>query len=107
MHRHIDEIADFLGIDREELLKQIGEYETLADLAEANGVSASDLIEYLQAESDQRVDELVDSGRITEDRAKVIKETRDAKINDFVMNGPIPGRGEGMPMGQMHGADSL
>lgn len=107
MHRHIDEIAQFLGLDREELIKEIGEYETLADLAEANGVTAEDLIEFLQNESDQRVDELADSGRITDERAESIKDIRNEKIEEFVYSGPIMRPSEGKPMGPMHGADTL
>lgn len=63
------EILDLLGIDAETLRDELRGGATLAEVAEANGVSSDELIDALVARATERLDEAVANGRIDEDEA--------------------------------------
>lgn len=63
-----DVVADTIGIDMEALREALGEGQTIAEVAEANGVSGQTVIDALVAALDARLDGAVENGRITEEQ---------------------------------------
>jgi len=76
--------ADIIGIDTAELREALADGATLAEVAEDNGVDVETLVDGLVAALNEKVDELMADGRITEDRAAEIKESAPERIENFV-----------------------
>lgn len=69
-HRHHrGEILESLGIDAEAVRAGIEADQTLAEIAEANGVSEDELIGAIEADVEAHVAEAVENGRITQEQA--------------------------------------
>ena len=85
-------VAELLGIDVAELRSSLRDGQSIADLAEANGVDVQTVIDALVAEAESHLDLAVDNGRLTEDEAadKLVDVTE--RITDRV-NGERPTRG--------------
>lgn len=66
---HGEELAEFLGLSLEELQASRAEGQTLAELAEAQGVSEDDLVTFIMDGVQERMDEAVADGRIEADDA--------------------------------------
>lgn len=90
-------IAAELGISVDELHDAIQDGQTLAEVAEANGVDASDLVELMQDALDDRLAEAVANGDIDQERADEISANAGDRIEDRVNNG---GGRRGGPRGQ-------
>jgi hypothetical protein len=86
-------VADFLGLDGPEMREALGEYETIAEIAEANGSSADAVIDHLLALSEERLELAVENGRITEDEKAEILAEAEERITDRV-NNPLPEPGD-------------
>ncbi len=101
-------IAEFLGMEGDEFRQALQEYDTLADLAAASGSSGSELIAFMVGQAEERLDQAVADGKITQDEAdEKLAEVTD-KITEMV-NSELPedaGRrrpghgGQGGPGGQ-------
>jgi hypothetical protein len=71
----VREAADFLGMTGQELVEALRDGATLADLADAHGLAAEALIDHLVGVAEERLDEAVADGRITEDqKAEMLAE---------------------------------
>lgn len=100
--RGLGDVADFLGMEPEDFRAALQEYDTLADLAAANGSSGQELIEYLVSQAEDRIAEAVENGRIDQadadeklaDLEERITEMVNADIPEF-QGRPGPGRGFG------------
>ena len=86
---HFGAIADFLGMEREEFREALQEYDTLADLAEANGSSGEELVEFLVSQAEERLAQAVENGRITQDEADEKLADIEERITEKV-NSEIP-----------------
>jgi len=96
------EVAEFIGITPEELRDAVVGGQSVAQVAEANGVSAADLAAYLLDELTTRVNEAVADGKIDQARADEILANAPAKIDEKINRvGPLEGRG-GPPEGAGH-----
>ncbi len=103
--RVIHQVADFLGLTVEEMRAAIQEYDTLADIAAANGSSADELVAHLVAAFEEHLALAVENGRITQERADELLAGAVEHLTEIV-NGEIPqppadrpgsrGRGGGM-----------
>lgn len=62
-------LTDLLGIDAAELREQLRSGSTLAEVAAANGVETSVLIDALVAQAEERMDAAVEAERITAEEA--------------------------------------
>jgi hypothetical protein len=62
-------VTDLLGIDASELQEQLRSGSTLAEVAAANGVEASALIDTLVAQAEERINGAVEAERITAEEA--------------------------------------
>jgi len=94
-------MAEFLGMEGDEFREALQEYDTLAELAAANGSSGSELIDFLVGHASERLDQAVADGKI--DQAEADEKLAEAteKITELVNSeipenpGPRGGRGHG------------
>ena len=82
-----EELAELVGTDREGLKAALLEGQTLAQIAEANGVEVQTVIDALIAQVNERIDAWVENGKLTEEEAETRKSDAAAKIEDRVNNG--------------------
>lgn len=93
--------ADYLGLTETELLEQLGEGKSLAQVAEAEGKSIEGLKQAILDAAKSALDEAVASGRLPQELADSLYERLQSSIDDLV-NGAFPGlRGDvfGWPFG--------
>jgi len=82
-------LADFLGVDEADLMRDLAEGESLASVAEAHGKSRDELKSFLQSETEARIDDAVESGLLPEDRADALKSKLNDRLDD-VIDGRLP-----------------
>jgi len=86
-------IAEFLGMEPEEFREALQEYDTLADVAAANGSSGAELIDYMVERAEERLAQAVEADKLTQEEA----DEKLAEIEDKVtekVNSEIPEPGE-------------
>jgi hypothetical protein len=83
----LSDAADAIGVDEDELLDALREGETIADLAEENGVDAQTVIDALVASVRERLDEAVADGDIEQDAADERLADATERITEFVNEG--------------------
>ena len=99
-HRHhgfgmaLDAAAGAIGIETEELRSALMDGQTLAEVAEANGVEREAVVDALVTEAQTRIDQALEDGRIDEDRATELAERAATKAEE-VVDGTLPERGFG------------
>lgn len=89
-----DEIASLLGLDAEDLREQIQGGSTLADVAEAQGVETSEVVDLLVDQKTERIDAAVEAGRITAEDAAERATELEERVQTRVEEGR-PERAEG------------
>jgi hypothetical protein len=80
----LDAAAEYLGLGEEELRERLEEGQSLAEIARAEGKSVDGLKQALLDEAEQSVDEAVEDGELTRERADEILERLREHIDDFV-----------------------
>ena len=92
----LDSVATLLGISTSDIQTALANGQTLAQIAEANGKTAQDVIDVLvQAVKDHFTPEVA-SGEHTQEEADAMIAAATQQITDFVNNGgPLGGRGIG------------
>lgn len=100
--RALDTAAETLGVTTDELRDALRDGQTLAEVAEAQGVEIDALVDALVAAAQERLDEAVTDGRITQERADQIAGTLEERIAQHVEQG-MPMRGDGPGRGGHHG----
>jgi hypothetical protein len=96
----LDVVADALGITDDELRTALEDGQTIAQVAEANGVDVQTVIDALVAEAKAHLDERVADGDLTQAEADERLADITERITDMVNNGPSferGGRGFGRP----------
>jgi len=78
------EAAEIIGIEPDDLREALADGSTLAEVAEANGVEPETLIDGLLAALEEKLDELVESEKLTEEKASEILENAPDRIENFV-----------------------
>ena len=98
-------VADAFGLTVDELRASLQEGQTLADIAEAQGVDAQTVIDTLVVAAGEHLAEEVTEGDMTQDEADAKLAEITTRITDAVNNGgPIGGgRGDHGPRGPMGG----
>ncbi|MGH8924520.1 MAG: hypothetical protein ACRDWA_07800 [Acidimicrobiia bacterium] len=91
LHAGLDVAATTIGITEADLVEALRGGQSVAEVAEENGVEVQAVIDALVAEVNSRVDEAVANGRLDEDRAAEIKANAVDRVTDFV-NGVRPFR---------------
>lgn len=79
-----DALAELLGITVDELRSAQADGQTLAAIAEANGVSRTDLVDFLVGEAEDQIAAKVDEGRIDQDQASELLADLGGKIEMLV-----------------------
>lgn len=88
--------AEAIGIEVEDLREALMGGETIAEVAEANGVAVADVVAAMVAEAQEHLAEGVEEGRITQERADEMAAELEERITDLV-NGELPARGQHGP----------
>jgi len=94
--------ADVIGIDESALLAAIAEGDTIADVARANDVEVSEVVDAIVASMQERLDEAVEDGWLARDQAEQLAEGLSDRATDLV-NGeafPFPHPGWRWPPGR-------
>lgn len=68
-HAIVNTVAETLEIEKQDLIVELKSGKTLAEVAQENGVDVDEFIGALVAEADERIDEAVQRGRLTEEEA--------------------------------------
>jgi hypothetical protein len=100
----LDDAAEAIGVDDDELLDALRDGETIAELARENGVDPQDVIDALAAEVQARLDAAVEDGDIDQDAADERLAEATERITEFVNEGfelrerlPFPRPDDGWP----------
>lgn len=84
-HRNLSTVAEVLGVTAEDLRDSLGNGDTLADVADAQGVSVDALTAALVDAKTEKIAEKVEAGRITQEQADAklaeLEARIEAKIN--------------------------
>lgn len=89
--RHLATAAEIIGVDVDTLAESLRNGQTLAEVAEANDVSAQALIDALVGEMNANLDQAVEDGRLTSEQADEIRANAPDRIESMV-NGEFEGR---------------
>jgi len=77
-------LTELLGLSQAEIREAFQDGSTLADLAEAQGVATDDLVDALVAEAEERVNEKLEAGDITQEQADTRLDGIEEKIEAAV-----------------------
>lgn len=99
----VEVLEDLLGLTGQEIHDQLAEGNTLADVAEAQGVSVDELTTALVDAISEHIDQAVADGRLDADEAEERKADLEDRVAEMVSNLPPEGFGdrpEGGPDGR-------
>lgn len=107
MHASIwQTLTQTLGLTEDELAAQLQSGQSLAQIAEAQGVSREDLLAALQTAHQQALEQAVADGRLTQEQADALREQMAARYEWMIdragfgrMGGGMRGGGRGGPGG--------
>ena len=91
-HRHHrfgfgETLTEVLGLSADELRAALRDDQTIADLAEQQGVSVDEVIDALVADVEEKLDAAVENGRLTEEEAADKLAEAEERIADRVNDG--------------------
>lgn len=99
----IETLADLLNLTEDEVKEALRSGDTIAEIAEAQGVDVQTVIDGLVAAAEEKLAEAVENGRITQEQADEIGANLEERITSFVNEGgPLGPRGH-RHMGGMRG----
>jgi polyhydroxyalkanoate synthesis regulator phasin len=81
--------ADYLGVTRAQLMNELRDGKSLAQVAKAHGKSADGLVDALVKQAEQKLDQAVKNGRLTEAEKTEMLAGLKKRITDLV-NGRFP-----------------
>jgi ribosomal protein S20 len=87
----LDTAANTLGMNPRDLMKELRDGMTLAEIAQQKGVDPNKVKTAMLAAVNTRIDEAVKNGKITEDKAKELESKIAAKL-DLTQRFPLPGK---------------
>lgn len=97
-------VAGILGLDRATLIEQRHSGRSLAEIAEAQGVSRDQLVRNILEERKKILEQMVKEGRLTQEQADVCLKNMEQRIEynvDRTSVGPPPWAGKGPGNGQI------
>lgn len=92
------EVLEDLGLTQEDLQTGREAGQTLAETAEANGVSEADLVDALVAAATEKAESAVEKGRFTQDQIDEFLDDIEARISERVNT--VSGEGDGRGFGR-------
>jgi polyhydroxyalkanoate synthesis regulator phasin len=81
---HLRSFFDELGLDPAEVMEQLQDGATIADMAEANGIDVDGMIDAAVASATDRVQALVDRGRMDQETADEKLAELEERLTDLV-----------------------
>lgn len=96
------ELAEFLGLDSEELRAAFAEGKSLADVAAEQNVSEDDLVGFLMGQLEERLDQAVADEKLDADRAEQLLEDAEERIQDHIDDVPGDRAEHGVRGGRGH-----
>ena len=88
---HLETAAGVIGLEVEALADALRDGQTIAEVAEANGSSATAVIDALVAETNTKLDQAVEDGKLTTEQAEDVRADAPDRIEAMV-NGEVEGR---------------
>lgn len=89
----VDAAAEALGVTEDELRTELRDGQSLADVAEQEGVALDTLTDALVAAAQERLDAAVADGRLTQEQADARKAELAERIGALVQREGLPARG--------------
>jgi hypothetical protein len=89
--KKLDAAAKALGITADELMTQLRDGKSIADVAKAENVDVNKVIDALVSEAQSKIDGAVEDGHLTQDEATKLKSDLKDRITDLVNNAPPSG----------------
>ena len=91
-----DVANELLGIEGQELRQELQSGKSLAEVAEANGVSSDELVSAIVAEINERTDEAVEAGRVDADKAAERLANAEERVAELITKtvDDLPERGQ-------------
>ena len=86
-------VADLLGVELDDLTQQLRDGSTLAEVATANGVEPSSVVDLIVESKNARIDQAVENGRLTAEEAAEIKAELPERVETRVNEGRPEGGG--------------
>jgi uncharacterized protein (DUF433 family) len=90
---HLETVAEALGMTVDELHEALADGQTVAELAEAQGVALEDIAAALVAVHAERIQQAVDDGRLTQEEADEKLAEMEDRILEGLESGEFGGRG--------------
>ena len=90
---HGDVVAEALGMTVDELREALAEGQTVAELAEAQGVALEDVADGLVADHSEQIQRAVEDGRLTQEEADERIAELEARILEELESGELGGPG--------------
>ena len=87
LRARVDEFASLLGTDLDGLKAALGSGQSLAEIAESNDVDPQTVTDALVEKATDRIDVVVELGRLSNEQAETIKTTVEEKITQRVSEG--------------------
>jgi hypothetical protein len=84
LHGGLRELADWLGMTPRELVGELRDGQSLAQVAQAKGKSRDELITFLTDAAKQRLDKAVANGRLTQEQADAALERFTQRVDNLV-----------------------
>lgn len=88
--RLLDTVAEATGLPVEDILTRLRDGESLADIAEANGIDPQTIVDEVKAELSAEIEAAVKDGRLREFAANRLSARLDAAL-ERAMNASLPG----------------
>jgi hypothetical protein len=92
--QNLDTVATALNMTEDELKTELLAGKTIADIAEAKGVSEDSVVSAIEAAINAQIDQAVTDGKLTADEAAKQKENTAAQAQNIV-NGELQPKGDG------------
>jgi hypothetical protein len=80
----LEVVADAIGIDVDDLATALRGGSTIAEVADANGVEAQAVIDALVAAGNERIDDAVADGRVSEEQAQTLRDGLTDRVEALV-----------------------
>ena len=88
----LETVAEVIGIEVTDLTEALRDGQSIAEVADTNGSSAQAVIDALVAEMNAKVDQALEDGKLTTEKAEEIRADAPERIESMV-NGEFEGRG--------------
>jgi hypothetical protein len=82
----LDAAAKALGITADQLMTDLGNGQSIADVAKAKNVDVNKVIDAMVSDAQSHIDAAVKDGHLTQDEATKLKQDLKSHITDFVNN---------------------